>query len=70
MVWELLANFSAFNIFPIPCMQNLDADLLDNVSSKLIPSESLHPNLFFMELIFRPCALDNITNWKVFDDDS
>ena len=53
------SHFLAFNISPVPRIQNLSADLLANVSSKLI----------LVELIFQPSIPHNITNWKVFNDD-
>jgi hypothetical protein len=43
--------------------------LLDNVASKLFLVEGLSPNAFFVELLFRPSVPDNISNWRVFDDD-
>jgi hypothetical protein len=33
------------------------------------PHEGLSPNAFSIELLFRPSIPDNITNWRVFDDD-
>ena len=40
-----------------------------NVASKLIPSENITSDFFSVELIFRPSILDNIFNWRVFDND-
>ena len=68
-VWILMHKFSAFNINSIPRMSNSVVDLLANVASKLLPDESLSPNAISIELLFRPLILDNITNWRVFDDD-
>jgi hypothetical protein len=34
-----------------------------------LPVEGLSPNTFSVELLFRPSIPDNITNWRVFDDD-
>jgi hypothetical protein len=62
-------KFSAFNINSIPRLNNSGADLLANVSSKISPIEGLSSNAFSIELLFRPLVLDNITNWRVFDDD-
>lgn len=39
------------------------------MASKLIPSEDFSPDRFSIELIFRPSILDNITNWRIFNDD-
>jgi ribonuclease HI len=68
-VWSLINKFSAFNINSIPRSNNAEADLLANVASKLLPAEGLSPNAFSVELLFRPSVPDNITNWRVFDDD-
>jgi ribonuclease HI len=68
-VWNLMNKFSAFNINSIPRLNNAEADLLANVASKLFPTEGLSPNAFSVELLFRPSVPDNITNWRVFDDD-
>ena len=68
-VWDLLPTFSSFNIFSIPYYFNVDADLLENVASRLIPSENFEPNAFSVELIYRPSMPDNVTNWRVFNDD-
>ena len=35
----------------------------------MIPSENFTPDLFSIELIFRPSIPDNIFNWRVFDND-
>jgi hypothetical protein len=68
-VWSLMQKFSAFNINSIPRLSNSEADLLANVASKLLPAEGISPNAFSIELLFRPSISDNITNWRVFDDD-
>jgi ribonuclease HI len=68
-VWSLMNKFSAFNINSIPRLNNDEADLLANVASKLLPAEGLSPNAFFVELLFRPSIPDNITSWRVFDND-
>jgi hypothetical protein len=62
-------KFSTFNIKSIPRLNNYEADLLANIASKLFPTEGLSPNAFLIELLFRPSVPDNITNWRVFDDD-
>jgi ribonuclease HI len=68
-VWNLMSKFSAFNINSIPRLNNAEADLLANVASKLLPAEGLSPDAFSIELLFRPSIPDNVTNWRVFDDD-
>ena len=69
MVQDLISHFLAFNISPIPRSQNAAADLLANVSSKLLPSEDYSPDRFSIELIFWPSVPDNVTNWRVFNHD-
>jgi ribonuclease HI len=68
-VWNLIHKFLSFNISSIPRSSNSEADLLANVASKLLPAEGFSPNAFSVELMFRPSIPDNITNWRVFDDD-
>jgi hypothetical protein len=68
-VWDLIKNFDAFNISHIPHSLNYDADILANVASKLIPSEGLMCDTFSVEFLYRPSVPDNITNWRVFEDD-
>jgi hypothetical protein len=68
-VWSLMQKFSAFNINSIPRLSNLEDDLLANVPSKLLPVEGLSPNAFSIELLFRLLISNNITNWRVFDND-
>jgi ribonuclease HI len=68
-VWNLMNKFSAFNINSIPRLNNSEANLLANVASKLFLAEGLSSNAFSIELLFRPYVSDNITNWRLFDDD-
>jgi ribonuclease HI len=68
-VWNLMNKFSAFNINSVPRLNNSKANLLANVASKLFPVEGLSPNAFSVKLLFKPFVLDNITNWRVFNDD-
>jgi hypothetical protein len=68
-IWSLMHKFLAFNINSIPRMSNSEEDLLANVASKLFPAEGFSSNVFSIELLFRPSIPDNITNWRVFDDD-
>jgi ribonuclease HI len=68
-VWNLMNKFSTFNINSIPRLNNSEADLLANIASKLFPTEGLSLNAFSVELLFRPSVPDNITNWRVFNDD-
>jgi hypothetical protein len=68
-VWNLMNKFSSFNINSIPRLNNSEAYLLANVASKLFPAKGLSPDAFSVQLFFRPSVPDNITNWRVFDDD-
>ena len=48
---------------------NSEADMLVNAASNLCPSDDFSHDIFFVEFIYRPLILDNITNWRVFKDD-
>jgi hypothetical protein len=65
----LIKHFDAFNINHVPRSLNYDADLLDNVASRLIPSEGILLDTFSVELLYRPSIPNNVTNWRVFDDE-
>ena len=43
--------------------------MLANVASNLFPSDDFSHDKFSVELIYRPSIPDNITNWRVFEDD-
>lgn len=66
---ELLKSFDKFTIVSIPCNQNSEADVLANVTSKLIHSNDLLTTSFSIQLLFRPSIPDDITNFRVFNDD-
>jgi len=68
-VWWLKSMFEFFEINVIPRNKNIDVDLLENVASRLLPSEGLITDRFYVELLFRPSIPDNVINWRVFDDD-
>ena len=69
LIKDMTNSFSAFNIRYVPRSQKFDADLLANTASRVIPLEGLSPKTFSIELMYRPSIPDNVTNWKVFDDD-
>lgn len=46
LIQDLTSHFTAFNISPIPRLQNASADLLDNIASKLIPLGDYSRNRF------------------------
>jgi hypothetical protein len=43
--------------------------LLANAASNLFPSDVFSQDKFSIELIYRSSIPDNITNWRVFEDD-
>lgn len=59
----------AFNISPLPRLQNASADLLANIASKLIPPKDYSLDRFSIELVFIPSIPKNVTYWRVFNDD-
>ena len=62
-------KFKAFNIKSIPHTLNFEADMLANAASNLCPSDDFSHDKFYVELIYRWSIPDNITNWRVFEDD-
>ena len=57
------------NIKSIPRTLNHEADMLANATSNLCSSDDFSHDKFSVELIYRPSIPDNITNWRVFEDD-
>ena len=68
-VWYLMNKFEYFNIKSIPHTLNFEADMLAIAASNLFPSDDFSHDKFSVELIYRPSIPDNITNWRVFEDD-
>ena len=62
-------KFQAFIIQSIPCSLNSEAYMLANVASNLCPSNDFSHDKFSVELIYMTLILDNITNWRIFEDD-
>jgi hypothetical protein len=58
-------NFEAFGITSIPFSQNTSTNTLDNATSRFSPLT----NVFSVEFLFRPLALDNIMKWRELNDD-
>ena len=48
---------------------NSKEDMLANAVSNLCPSDDFSHDKFSVELIYRSSIPDNITNWRVFEDD-
>lgn len=65
----MIHKFEAFNINIIPRSQNSNEDILANATSKLVPTEGFKLDKFYVELIYRPSILNNITRCGVFDDE-
>ena len=65
----MTSSFKDFNIQSVPRSQNFNVDLLANNASRLIPPEDMSPDTFSIELMHRSSILDNVTSWKIFDDD-
>ena len=49
---------------------NSEADMLANATSNLYLSDNFSHDKFSIELIYRSLIPDNITNWRVFEDDN
>ena len=64
-----MSMFEAFNIKSIPHTEKYDADILENVASNLSPSDDFTHDTFSVELIYGSSIPENITTWKIFDDD-
>ena len=48
---------------------NREVDILDNAASNLCMSDDFSHDKFSVELIYRSSIPDNLTNWRVFEDD-
>jgi hypothetical protein len=48
---------------------NSEVDMLANVTSNLCPSDDFSHDKFSFELIYRSLIPNNITNWRVFEED-
>ena len=68
-IWDLMYKFEAFNIRSNPRSLNFEANMLANATSNLCPSNDFSHDNFLVELIYRSLILDNITNWRIFEDD-
>ena len=62
-------KFEAFNIRSIPHSLNFEVDIVANTTLNICPSNDFSHDKFIVELIYRSSILDNIMNWKVFEDD-
>jgi len=62
-VCNFIYSFDAFNITSLPSDQNIDAYILANSTSRLMPPD----DGFSIEMMFRIFVPNNITNWRVFD---
>lgn len=62
-------QFQSFNITAVPRTKNKEAIQLATIASCLFPLEDYKANRFSIELMFWPSVPENITNWRVFEDD-
>ena len=62
-------KFEAFNIRSIPRSLNSEVDMLANATSNICPSNDFSNDKFSIELIYRSSIPDNITSWRIFEDD-
>lgn len=69
LVWDIIESFDAFNIKAIFRSQNQVADSLAQAASTLEPLSMQSFKKFILELTSVPSVLDNVTNFKAFDDD-
>ena len=60
--WDFINHFDDFNINFVPRLQNFDADLLDNVASRLNATKQFAPDAFSIELICIASIHYNFTN--------
>ena len=67
-VSDLIHKFESFNIRSIPRLMNFESDMLASAASNLSPSDDFSHDKFSIELIYRRLILNNITNWRIFDD--
>ena len=68
-VWDLMHKFESFNIRFIPHLMKSKEGMLANAASNVSPSDDFTSDKLYVELIYRPSILNNITNCSIFDDD-
>jgi len=52
LVQYMICKISSFNITPYARVLNVNAYMLENVASRLIPSDDFVPDRFFVEFLF------------------
>ena len=63
-------KFETFHKFrSIPHSLIFEEDMLANAASKICPSDDFSHDQFSIELIYRSSIPNNITNWRIFEDD-
>lgn len=67
---DLMNHFEDFNISSIPRGENREVDYLATTSSRISSLENFEMSIFYVQIMFRPSILDNITTWRVFENDS
>ena len=63
-------HFEAFNISSIPRSENKELDSFAIATSRLSPLKDFEMSRFYVQIIYRPSIPDNITHWRVFENDS
>ena len=64
-----MENFEDFNITAIPREKNILVDSLATTASRMSPLEYYEASRFTVELLYKPSVPNNISNWKVFEED-
>jgi hypothetical protein len=68
-VHRIIEHFEAFNITVLPRTKNTLVYSLDTPASRLSPLEEYEASRFTVELLYKPSIPNNISNWKVFEED-
>ena len=68
-VWDLINKFEGFNIRFVPHSMNSKADMVANAASNISPSNDFTSDKKIVKLIYRSSIPNNITNWRIFDDE-
>ena len=66
---NITSHFTAFNISSVPRLKNTSANLPANVESRLLPSEEFSTDRFSIDLFFKQSIPNNVTNWRVINND-
>jgi len=67
---SIAKSFEVVSIEAVPREEHCVAYSLDVSTSSSQPCDGTLQNLWKMEVLFRPSILDNVEDWKVFEDDN